>query len=120
MKQEAWRCKLSAGAVNAVNKTDNSNNTVNPNSTDKCRFEFARDLVKNYVLTNTAYPTKQRYFQADNLNLAQRDYNFILEQVPQTNTYVNGGLLTKADGIRFPRAFAYMITNTGFVTYNDS
>ena len=25
----------SAGAVNAVNKTDNSNNTVNPNSTNK-------------------------------------------------------------------------------------
>ena len=50
----------SAGAVNAVNKTDNSNNTVNPNSTDKCPTEFARDLVKNYILTNTAYPNKTR------------------------------------------------------------
>ena len=55
-----------AGAVNAVNKTSNSNNTVNQIAQTNAALEFARDLVKDYVLTGEAYPTKQRYFQVDN------------------------------------------------------
>ena len=65
-----------AGAVNAVNKTDNSNNTVNQIAQTNAAIEFARDLVKDYVLTGTAYPTKQGYFQVNATNLTATSFRF--------------------------------------------
>ena len=105
-----------AGAVNAVNKTDNSNNTVNQIAQTNAALEFARDLVKNYVLTNTAYPTKQGYFQADNLNLSATGLQFYIGTSAQTNTYVNGGLLTKADGTSLSISTFTYDNNTGFAS----
>ena len=103
-----------AGAVNAVNKTDNSNNTVNQIAQTNAAIEFARDLVKDYVLTGTAYPTKQGYFQVNATNLTATSFRFYVGTSSYANTYVNGGLVYKQDGTQLNvSTFTYDYT-TGF------
>tara|TARA_B100001057_G_scaffold147946_1_gene147884 strand:- start:134 stop:8017 length:7884 start_codon:yes stop_codon:yes gene_type:complete len=87
-----------AGAVNAVNKTDNSNNTVNQIGQTNAAIEFARDLVKDYVLKGEAYPTQQRYFQVDNDQLTASGFQFYVGTSSHVHNYLNGGLVIKTDG----------------------
>ncbi len=101
-----------AGAVNAVNKTNNSNNTVNQIAQTNAALEFARDLVKDYILENKTYPTKQGRFQVDNDQLTATGLQFYIGTSSFANTYVNGGTLTKADGtILNVSTFTYDYTN---------
>ena len=104
-----------AGAVNAVNKnTSNANNTVNQIAQTNAAIEFARDLVKDYILTGTAYPTKQGYFQVNASNLTGTGFRFYIGTSSYANAYVNGGLVTKSDGTQLNvSTFSYDYT-TGF------
>ena len=109
-----------AGALNAVNKTDNNNNTVNQIAQTNAAIEFARDLCKDYILTNTAYPTKQGYFQVDdagnNANFTTTSFMFYIGTSAQTNTYVNGGILTKSDGTQLNVSTFSYDNATGFAS----
>ena len=59
--------------------------------------EFARDLVVNNVLANSAYTSKQATFVVDNNNLAATVFEFYIGRSSRVNAYVNGGTVTKAD-----------------------
>ena len=103
-----------AGAVNAVNKTSNSNNTVNQIAQTNAALEFARDLVKDYVLTGEAYPTKQRYFQVDNDQLTATGFQFYVGTSSHVHTYLNGGLVIKSDGTQLNVSTFQYNNNDGF------
>ena len=76
MKQDAW-LQLSAGAPNAVNKTNNSNNTVTQIAQTNAPPEFARDSVKDYILEIKSFP-KQGRFQVDNDQLTATGLQFYI------------------------------------------
>ncbi len=104
-----------AGNINAV-KVNNANpgNTVDQIAQTNAAIEFARDLVKDYILTGTAYPTQQGYFQVNANNLTADTFRFYAGTSSFANTYVNGGLVTKADGTQLNVSnFLYDYT-TGF------
>ena len=103
-----------AGAVNAVNKTNNSNNTVNQIAQTNAAIEFARDLVKDYVLKGEAYPTKQRYFQVDNDQLTATGLQFYVGTSSHVHTYLNGGLVIKSDGTQLNVSTFQYNNNDGF------
>ena len=73
-----------AGAVNAVNKTSNSNNTVNQIAQTNAALEFARDLVKDYVLTGEDIPPA-KIFSVDNDLLTATGFQFYVGT--SSNTY---------------------------------
>ncbi|MBR20674.1 MAG: hypothetical protein CMA64_11130 [Euryarchaeota archaeon] len=87
------------GAVNQVTlNAANSNNTANQIAQTNSALEFARDLVKNYILKNKVYPSKQGYFQATATNFGTSDFTFYIGTSSYANTYVNGGIVQKSDG----------------------
>ena len=88
-----------AGNINAVKVNNaNQNNTVDQIAQTNAALEFARDLVQNYVLKNIVYPTKQGYFQATATNFTANSFQFYIGTSSYANSYVNGGVVQKADG----------------------
>jgi len=82
-----------AGLRNAVGRSDNLSNTQNQIAQTNAAIEFARDLVKQYVLTNTAYTPKQGTFVVDANNLTAVSFEFYIGSSSKVHTYVNGGLV---------------------------
>ena len=74
-------------------------------------IEFARDLVKNNILTNTSYTSKQGKFVVDDANLTSNSFQFYIGRSSYENTYVNGGTVTKADNTQL------LVSN---FTYNEA
>ena len=71
-------------------------------------IEFARDLVVNNVLSNTAYSSKQGTFVVDDQNLTANSFQFYIGRSSYANVYVNGGTVTKSDATVLPvSTFAY-------------
>ena len=88
-----------AGNIKAVKVNNaNQNNTVDQIAQTNAALEFARDLVQNYVLKNIVYPTKQGYFQATATNFTANSFQFYIGTSSYANSYVNGGVVQKADG----------------------
>ena len=54
-------------------------------------IEFARDLVKNYILTNTSYSSKQGTFVVDGDNITANTFNIYIGAGRGTIAYVSGG-----------------------------
>ena len=73
-------------------------------------IEFARDLTKNYVLTNTQYSTLQRTYPVLSSNLATNTFEVFVGKHSLAHTYVSGGFVIKPDETE--------IAITGFV-YNN-
>ena len=82
-----------AGLRNAVGRSDNAGNTQDQILQTNAAIEFARDLVKQYVLTNTAYTPKQGTFVVDANNLSATSFEFYIGSSSKVHTYVNGGLV---------------------------
>ena len=77
-------------------------------------IEFARDLVKNYILVNTAYSSKQGTFVVDDQNLTATRFRFYIGRSSYANTYVNGGTVTKSDNTQLLVSNFTYDENTGF------
>ena len=101
-----------AGARNAVGRSDNVGNTQDQIDETVLAIEFARDLVKNYVLTNTAYTAKQGTFVVRSQNLSANSFELYLGTSSKVHTYVNGGTVNGNIAIS---NFTYDNT-TGFAT----
>ena len=99
-----------AGKQNAVDNAD----VGTPDQIDETNLaiEFARDLVKTYVLTNTAYSSKQDKFIVDNDNLTATQFRIYIGAGRGTITYNNGGTI---NGTILVSTFSYDNTS-GFAT----
>ena len=82
-----------AGLRNAVGRSDNLGNTQDQIDQTNAAIEFARDLVKNYILTNTAYTPKQGTFIVSASNLTANSFEFYIGSSSYAHTYINGGLV---------------------------
>jgi len=95
-----------AGMTNAVGSAGLG--TVDQIAQTNAAIEFARDLVVNNVLSNSAYASKQGTFVVDDQNLSANSFQFYIGRSSYANTYVNGGTVTKADTTVLPvSVFAY-------------
>ena len=82
-----------AGLRNAVGRSDNVDNTQDQIQQTNLAIEFARDLVKNYVLPNVAYTPKQGTFVVSADNFTSNGFEFYIGSSSKVHTYVNGGLV---------------------------
>ena len=86
-----------AGNQNAVGPSGTALGTADQIAQTNAAIEFARDLVKNYILTNNAYTSKQGTFVVDDNSLTATRFQFYIGRSSYANTYVNGGTVTKSD-----------------------
>ena len=84
-----------AGMTNAVGAAGLG--TADQIAQTNAAIEFARDLVVNNVLSNSAYASKQGTFVVDDNNLSANSFEFYIGRSSYANTYVNGGTVTKSD-----------------------
>ena len=84
-----------AGMTNAVGAAGLG--TADQIAQTNAAIEFARDLVVNNVLSNSAYSSKQGTFVVDDNNLSANSFEFYIGRSSYANTYVNGGTVTKSD-----------------------
>ena len=84
-----------AGMTNAVGSAGLG--TANQILQTNAAIEFARDLVVNNVLSNTAYSSKQGTFVVDDQNLTANSFQFYIGRSSYANVYVSGGTVTKSD-----------------------
>ena len=84
-----------AGMTNAVGSAGLG--TANQILQTNAAIEFARDLVVNNVLSNSAYSSKQGTFVVDDQNLTANSFQFYIGRSSYANVYVSGGTVTKSD-----------------------
>jgi len=100
-----------AGNQNAVGPSGTGLGTADQIAQTNGAIEFARDLVVNNVLANSAYTSKQTTFVVDSNNLAATVFEFYIGRSSRANVYISGGTVTKAD--------ASVLAVSGF-TYNEA
>jgi len=86
-----------AGNQNAVGPSGTALGTADQIAQTNAAIEFARDLVKNYILPNNPYTSKQGTFVVDDNSLTATRFQFYIGRSSYANTYVNGGTVTKPD-----------------------
>ena len=86
-----------AGMQNAVGPSGTGLGTADQIAQTNAAIEFARDLVVQNVLSNSAYSSKQGKFIVDDQNLSANSFEFYIGRSSYANVYVNGGTVTKAD-----------------------
>ena len=105
-----------AGQQNAVGPSGTGLGTADQIAQTNLAIEFARDLVVNNVLSNSAYTSKQGTFVVDDQNLTANAFQFYIGRSSYAQSYVNGGTVTKSDNtVLAVSTFAYS-ESTGIAT----